>query len=74
VRRTAKHDRRANLIYATEAGEALLKAVTARVARAQARMIEPLSPRERKVFVKLMMRLVGVDEATNLASLNAAAE
>jgi DNA-binding MarR family transcriptional regulator len=74
VRRTAKHDRRAKLLYATDAGETLLKGVMARVARAQARMLEPLSARERKVFIKLMMRLVGVDEATNLASLNAAAE
>lgn len=74
VRKTAKRDRRANLLYPTEAGEAMLKAVTGKVARAQTRMIEPLSPRERKVFIKLMMRLVGVDEATNLSTLNAAAE
>src|SRR5690242_6414438 len=72
VRRTAKHDRRANLLYATDAGETLLKAVMARVARAQARMLEPLNARERKVFIKLMMRLVGVDEAAR--ALNAAAE
>jgi hypothetical protein len=38
------------------------------------RMVEKLSPRERKVFIKLMMRLVGVDEATDLSILNAAAE
>src|SRR5690349_9741897 len=52
VRKTAKHDRRANLLYVTEAGETMLKAVTGKVARAQNRMIEPLSPRERKVFIK----------------------
>ena len=74
VRRTAKHDRRANLIYATDAGESLLKAVMGCVARAQERMLEPLGPRDRKVFIKLMMRLVGIDEATGLATLNAAAE
>ena len=74
VRKTAKHDRRANLLHATEAGEAMLKAVTGRVARAQDRMIEKLSPRERKMFIKLMMRLVGVDEVTHLSTLNAAAE
>ena len=74
VRRTAKHDRRANLLHATEAGEVVLKAVMGRVARAQERMLEPLSPRDRKTFIRLMMRLVGVDEATHLASLDAAAE
>jgi MarR family transcriptional regulator, lower aerobic nicotinate degradation pathway regulator len=74
LRKTAKHDRRANLLYATDAGEAMLKAVTGKVARAQVRMVEKLSPRERKVFIKLMMRLVGVDEATDLSILNAAAE
>ena len=74
LRKTAKHDRRANLLYATDAGEAMLKAVTGKVARAQVRVVEKLSPRERKVFIKLMMRLVGVDEATDLATLNAAAE
>jgi DNA-binding MarR family transcriptional regulator len=74
VRRPAKHDRRANLLHATDAGEALLKTVTARVARAQERMIERLSPRERKQFIRLMMRLVGVDEALSPAPLNEAAE
>jgi DNA-binding MarR family transcriptional regulator len=74
VRRTAKHDRRANLLHATDAGEALLKSVMARVARAQIRMLEPLNARERKVFIKLMMRLVGVDEAANAATVTAAAE
>jgi MarR family transcriptional regulator, lower aerobic nicotinate degradation pathway regulator len=74
LRKTAKHDRRANLLYATDAGEAMLKAVTGKVARAQVRMLEHLSPRERKMFIKMMMRLVGVDEATDLSILNAAAE
>jgi DNA-binding MarR family transcriptional regulator len=74
VRRMAKHDRRAKLLYATDAGETLLKGVMARVARAQARMLEPLSARERKVFIKLMMRLVGVDAAAGAATLSAAAE
>lgn len=74
VRKTAKHDRRANLLFVTEAGEALLKAVTGKVARAQARMMDKLSERERKTFIKLMMRLVGVDEAGALTGLNAAAE
>jgi hypothetical protein len=35
-------------------------------------MLEPLNARERKVFIKLMMRLVGVDEVAG--ALNAAAE
>jgi DNA-binding MarR family transcriptional regulator len=74
VRRTAKHDRRANLLSVTETGEAMLKAVTGKVARAQARMLEPLGPRERKQLIRLMMRLVGVDAAANLSTLNAAAE
>jgi DNA-binding MarR family transcriptional regulator len=74
VRRTAKHDRRANLLFVTEAGEAMLKAVTGKVTRAQARMLEPLGPRERKQLVRLMMRLVGVDADTKLSTLTAAAE
>jgi hypothetical protein len=37
-------------------------------------MLEPLSARERKVFIKLMMRLVGVDAAAGAATLSAAAE
>jgi hypothetical protein len=37
-------------------------------------MLEHLSTRERKMFIKMMMRLVGVDEATDLSILNAAAE
>lgn len=74
VRKSAKHDRRANLLYATEAGEAMLKAVTGKVARAQTRMLDPLSPRERKQYIKLMMRLVGVEAASEQTLLNSAAE
>jgi DNA-binding MarR family transcriptional regulator len=74
VRKSAKHDRRANLLFATDAGEAVLKAVTGKVARAQVRMLEPLSARERKQYIRLMMRLVGVNADAGEPLLNSAAE
>lgn len=76
VRQPAKHDRRAKLLYATDAGAGLLKRVSAHVARAQDRMLEPLSARERKLLIKLMVRLVGVNGGLKLAqpALGQAAE
>jgi DNA-binding MarR family transcriptional regulator len=74
VRQPAKHDRRAKLLHTTEAGAAMLKRVTAHVARAQERMLEPLTARERKMLIRLLVRLVGVNGALNQPALDQAAE
>lgn len=57
-RRPTPHDRRAKSIYLTKEGLGLLKAAHPSVQRAQARMLERLSPQERVIFLELARKMV----------------
>jgi|SRR4051812_47339482 DNA-binding MarR family transcriptional regulator len=55
-KQTGKTDKRANALHATQKGMRLLEAVEPSLEKSQARILSPLSPPERKEF----MRMVGV--------------
>jgi DNA-binding MarR family transcriptional regulator len=74
TRRAAKEDRRVKLLYATEAGSALVADATAAVERAQARMLAPLEPAERKAFMRMLERIVDINNGHSRAPLGVAAD
>jgi len=65
TKRPSETDRRATLIEITRAGTELLASVQTAVARAQARMLAPLAPRERGEFLRMLARMA---EGNNLLS------
>jgi DNA-binding MarR family transcriptional regulator len=60
-RRSGPGDRRVKLLYLTKAGASELRHVEPLVARAQMRMLQPLAPADRQVFLKLMTQLVDLN-------------
>lgn len=58
VRVASAQDRRVKLLRLSDAGHALLRRVDAAVERAQRRIVAPLRPDERKVFIRLLTQLV----------------
>jgi len=67
VRNTTPDDRRVRLLTLTDEGHALLEAMTPSMLRAQARMLEPLPPRERKEFMRMLRLLVAANNAMSRA-------
>jgi len=61
-RRPTPHDRRAKSIFLTHTGLQLLQAAHPSVQRAQARMLERLSPDERVVFLELAKKMVDLPD------------
>src|SRR6201982_3121788 len=57
-RKPSRDDKRIKLLHLTKAGEALLRAIMPSVDRAQARMLQPLKPKDRKALLTLMTQLV----------------
>ena len=53
-RKPAPEDKRIKLLYLTKQGAAILREIIPAVERAQARMLEPLKPTERKALMGLM--------------------
>lgn len=58
LRTVSPHDRRVRLISPTAGGLQLLEAVIPRVLQTQDRLLEPLSPSERKELMRLMRILI----------------
>ncbi len=58
ARKPSPEDRRVKLLHITEAGEHLLDAIEPGVQATQKRMLKPLSPPDRKLFMKLLTELV----------------
>src|SRR5262252_3717735 len=56
-RKPAPEDKRIKLLYLTKQGAALLKDIIIAVERAQARMLEPLKPADRKTLMALLVQL-----------------
>ena len=67
VRKTTPDDRRVRQLSLTDEGHALLEAMAPSMMRAQERMLEPLPPRERKEFMRMMRLLVGANNALSRA-------
>lgn len=68
VRRDADpQDRRRKLLYITADGAQALQAMHAAVARAQQRILAPLSPTDQKTFMRLLGQLVAGHELSDAA-------
>lgn len=70
-RKPAPEDKRIKLLYLTKAGAATLREIIPAVERAQARMLEPLKPTERKALMGLMAQLVDLNNEASRVPLRA---
>ncbi|RXH10362.1 MarR family winged helix-turn-helix transcriptional regulator [Bradyrhizobium guangzhouense] len=70
-RKPAPEDKRIKLLYLTKPGATILREITPAVERAQARMLEPLKPTERKALMGLMSQLVDLNNEASRVPLRA---
>jgi MarR family transcriptional regulator, lower aerobic nicotinate degradation pathway regulator len=70
-RKPAREDRRVKLLYLTKSGAALLREVMPSVDRAQARMLQPLKPADRKKLLTLLIQLVDLNNEASRVPLRA---
>jgi DNA-binding MarR family transcriptional regulator len=70
-RKPAPEDKRIKLLYLTKPGAAILREIIPAVERAQARMLEPLKPTERKALMALMVQLVDLNNEASRVPLRA---
>jgi DNA-binding MarR family transcriptional regulator len=70
-RKPAPEDKRIKLLYLTKQGAAILREIVPAVERAQARMLEPLKPLERKALMGLMSQLVDLNNEASRVPLRA---
>ena len=70
-RRSAPDDKRVKLLYLTKSGVALLRDIKPSVERAQARMLQPLDPADRKKLMALMTQLVDLNNEASRVPLRA---
>jgi DNA-binding MarR family transcriptional regulator len=70
-RKPSPDDRRIKLLYLTRSGAALLREIVPAVDRAQARMLEPLRPAERKTLMALLSQLVDLSNESSRVPLRA---
>jgi len=64
-------DKRVKLLYLTKAGTALLRNIMPSVDRAQARMLAPLKPGDRKTLMALLSQLVDLNNEVSRVPLRA---
>ena len=70
-RKPSSEDRRVKLLYLTRAGVALLRDIMPSVDRAQARMLQPLKPADRKTLMALLTQLVDLNNEASRVPLRA---
>ena len=70
-RRPAPEDKRVKLLYLTKSGVALLRDIKPSVERAQARMLQPLDPADRKRLLALLTQLVDLNNEASRVPLRA---
>jgi DNA-binding MarR family transcriptional regulator len=70
-RKPAHEDKRVKLLTLTKAGAALLRNIMPSVDRAQARMLQPLKPVDRKTLLTLMTQLVDLNNEASRVPLRA---
>ena len=70
-RKPAPEDKRIKLLYLTKPGAAILREIIPAVERAQARMLEPLKPTERKALMRLLVQLVDLNNEASRVPLRA---
>jgi DNA-binding MarR family transcriptional regulator len=70
-RKPSHDDKRVKLLYLSKAGETLLRNIMPSVDRAQARMLQPLKPKDRKALLALMTQLVDLNNEASRVPLRA---
>jgi DNA-binding MarR family transcriptional regulator len=70
-RKPSSEDRRTKLLYLTRSGAVLLRDVMPAVDRAQARMLQPLKPADRKTLMALLTQLVDLNNEASRVPLRA---
>ena len=70
-RKSSREDKRVKLLYLTKAGETLLRTIMPSVDRAQARMLQPLKPADRRTLMALMTQLVDLNNEASRVPLRA---
>jgi DNA-binding MarR family transcriptional regulator len=70
-RKPAAEDKRVKLLHLTRAGAALLRDIMPSVDRAQARMLQPLKPADRKTLMVLLTQLVDLNNEASRVPLRA---
>ena len=70
-RKPAREDRRVRLLYLTRQGTALLRDIMPSVEKAQARMLQPLKPADRKALLALLTQLVDLNNEASRVPLRA---
>ena len=70
-RRPAREDKRIKLLHLTKSGAAILREIIPAVERAQARMLEPLKPADRKALLGLLVQLVDLNNEASRVPLRA---
>jgi MarR family transcriptional regulator, lower aerobic nicotinate degradation pathway regulator len=70
-RKPSSEDKRIKLLYLTKAGAALLRDIKPAVDRAQARMLQPLKPADRKTLMALLTQLVDLNNEASRVPLRA---
>jgi DNA-binding MarR family transcriptional regulator len=71
TRKPSRDDRRVKLLNLTRAGEQLLREIVPAVERAQARMLQPLKPADRKTLLGLLTQLVDLNNEASRVPLRA---
>jgi DNA-binding MarR family transcriptional regulator len=70
-RKPSREDKRIKLLYLTKSGAALLRDIMPSVDRAQARMLQPLKPADRKTLMALLTQLVDLNNEASRVPLRA---
>src|SRR5437868_11660992 len=70
-RKPAREDKRVKLLYLTKSGASLLRDIMPSVDRAQARMLQPLKPADRKTLMALLTQLVDLNNESSRVPLRA---
>ncbi len=70
-RKPAPEDKRVKLLYLTRSGTALLRDIMPSVDRAQARMLQPLKPADRRALLALLTQLVDLNNEASRVPLRA---
>src|SRR5262245_33297970 len=70
-RKPSPDDKRVKLLYLTKGGAALLRDIAASVDRAQARILQPLKPADRKTLMALLSQLVDLNNEASRVPLRA---
>jgi DNA-binding MarR family transcriptional regulator len=70
-RKPGAEDKRVKLLYLTKSGATLLRNIMPSVDRAQARMLQPLKPADRKTLMALLAQLVDLNNEASRVPLRA---